>query len=1043
MAVIKCKMCGGDLNIEEGMSVAECEYCGTKQTVPNVDDEKKLKLFERANRLRAACEFDKASGVYESIVADFDTEAEAYWGLILCRYGIEYVDDPASGNKVPTCHRSSFESVLKDPNFELVMENSDAVSRQVYRNEAKVMEELRKSIVEVSSKEEPYDVFISYKELDAKGERTVDSVIAQDIYDRLTEKGYRVFFSRISLESKLGVEYEPYIFAALNSAKVMLVVGTEYDNFNAVWVKNEWSRYLALMAKDHSKMLIPCFKDIDAYDMPEEFNKLAAQDMGKVGAMQDLVRGVEKIVGKKQQEPTVVEKTTVVHSESDAKTTAAVKRGYMALEDNKSDDAKKYFDQALTLDAECAEAYWGLYLAGFERIDSTAKFLSTVKDKFSAINYEEDGEAIIACDEDCARVDAACEKYAVENYLAVPAIKKLYNFDRYYLSCVDELDTCRNGYVRLSDKNLERARKFASGEFKAELDSAVKELEADYTRKRAEFVAHDAAEKARITAEYEKHLEAADARVKQLFEEAEKTRTADYAEAKRLSEQGEYAVAKIIFERLTNYADSADKAQYCADTIKKQDEEKKRQYAYSAAMIAQNKAASKDEFIAAGKRFKELGEYKDSAARARACDEKVEQLKKAKKKKIITISSIAAAIVIALALFFAVIKPAMERNAQEKEWQAAYAQAQELESAGENAAAAIAYGKIGDYADAHERSIALWNDIAERTTYIEYSEDSGIWREVKVNSDGTVTPPGDDEFEYMAYWTDIISVSRGDGFFVGLRSSGKVVAVGENTFGQCNVSDWTDIVAVYIDDSATIGLKSDGTVVTTGYDYDKRLDTISGWTDIVAIYTEMQYTVGLKSDGTVVATGNNDYGQCDVSDWTDVVAVYTEYDHVVGLKSDGTVVAAGNNDDGQCNVLDWTDVVSIYIELFNTFGLKSDGTVVAAGSNENGQCNVSGWTDITAISINDRGDCIVGLKSDGTVVATGWNMHGQCDVSDWTDIVAVYESDFYTIGLKSDGTAVSTQKGDVSDWTDVVEIKDGYGIKSDGTRVEAKYVSEE
>ena len=34
MAILKCKMCGGDLNIQDGMTVAECEYCGTKQTVP-------------------------------------------------------------------------------------------------------------------------------------------------------------------------------------------------------------------------------------------------------------------------------------------------------------------------------------------------------------------------------------------------------------------------------------------------------------------------------------------------------------------------------------------------------------------------------------------------------------------------------------------------------------------------------------------------------------------------------------------------------------------------------------------------------------------------------------------------------------------------------------------------------------------------------------------------------------------------------------------------------------------------------------------------
>ncbi len=71
MAIIKCKMCGGDLNVEENSQIAVCEYCGTQQTVPKQDNEKKLTLFARANRLRFACEFDKAAGVYESIVAEF------------------------------------------------------------------------------------------------------------------------------------------------------------------------------------------------------------------------------------------------------------------------------------------------------------------------------------------------------------------------------------------------------------------------------------------------------------------------------------------------------------------------------------------------------------------------------------------------------------------------------------------------------------------------------------------------------------------------------------------------------------------------------------------------------------------------------------------------------------------------------------------------------------------------------------------------------------------------------------------------------------
>ncbi|MCI6434583.1 MAG: TIR domain-containing protein [Clostridiales bacterium] len=371
MAIIKCKMCGGDLVIEPGSTVAECEYCGSRQTVPTADNEKKLTLFARANRLRSGCEFDKAAGVYESIVADFPEEAEAYWGLVLCKYGIEYVDDPATGKKIPTCHRSSFDSILEDSDFEQALENADAVARKVYREEAKQIEEIRKGIIEVSGREQPYDIFICYKETDENGQRTIDSAIAQDVYDALTAKDYRVFFSRITLEDKLGQEYEPYIFAALNSAKIMLAFGTDYEYFNAVWVKNEWSRFLKLMASDKSKHLIPCYKNIDAYDMPREFAKLQAQDMGKVGAIQDLLRGIEKLLPR-MQEAAPQQKVIIQQTAGGSNAQQLLKRGYLALEDGEWNKADGFFEEALNQDAECAEAYLGKLMADLRVRERTA-----------------------------------------------------------------------------------------------------------------------------------------------------------------------------------------------------------------------------------------------------------------------------------------------------------------------------------------------------------------------------------------------------------------------------------------------------------------------------------------------------------------------------------------------------------------------------------------------------------------------------------------------------------------------------------------------
>ncbi len=352
--IIKCKMCGGDLIIQERNPICECEYCGTKQTIPQTDNEKKGNLFNRANRLRMGAEFDKASAVYTAIAAEFPEEAEAYWGLCLCKYGIEYVDDPLTGNKIPTCHRTIPESIMDDEDFDQACENASPEAKRLYREEAKAIDRLQRNILSIVANEEPYDVFICYKETDENGERTEDSVLAQNIYDELVSKDLKVFFARISLEDKLGQEYEPYIYAALHSAKVMLSIGTRYEYFDAVWVKNEWARFLELMKTDRTKTLIPCYKCIDAYDMPREFKNLQGQDMGKLGWMQDLTRGILKIC---QKDGYQARSAVYAQQSADPTITGLLRRAMVFIEDKQWDDARQYSDRVLDLDVENGQAY--------------------------------------------------------------------------------------------------------------------------------------------------------------------------------------------------------------------------------------------------------------------------------------------------------------------------------------------------------------------------------------------------------------------------------------------------------------------------------------------------------------------------------------------------------------------------------------------------------------------------------------------------------------------------------------------------------------
>lgn len=262
---------------------------------------------------------------------------------------------------MPTCHRVQVASILTDEDYLAAVENApDEESRRIYQEEAARIAEIQKGILAISANEKPYDVFICYKETDANGQRTHDSQWAQDIYYGLTEQGYKVFFSRITLEDKLGQQYEPYIFAALNSAKVMVVVGSRPEYFNAVWVKNEWSRYLALMAHDRKRLLIPCYRDMDPYDLPEELSALQSQDMSKIGFMQDLLRGVQKVMNADNQAEASGAVRQVVQTAAGGMTpgiNSLMERTYLFMEDGDFDSAEEYIERVLDIDPKYAPAY--------------------------------------------------------------------------------------------------------------------------------------------------------------------------------------------------------------------------------------------------------------------------------------------------------------------------------------------------------------------------------------------------------------------------------------------------------------------------------------------------------------------------------------------------------------------------------------------------------------------------------------------------------------------------------------------------------------
>ena len=371
MGGLKCKMCGSNLDIGDSITVCKCEKCGTSQTVPDIEDDKELKLFERAGRLRFNCDFDKAAGIYNTITDSYTEEAEGYWGLILCKYGIEYADN-ASGKKVPVCHRISYDSVMDDEDFELVMENSDSESRAIFREEAKIIEENRKKYIQIAESEQPYDIYISYRAKDDNGDKTAVSEIAGHLYNKLTSAGYSVFLSEAALKGKKQSDCEPYIYSALNSANVMLALGTSYDDYNDVWVKNEWNRYLEIAEKNKNKCLIPCYKDVDEYDIPKEFAGLKVCQLGNDDTFNNKMAEIANVVkpesvNQPAPEPEKAEPAEEIELEEieiiePVDINKLLDEGFSAISDKNWKEANKLFFQVLDEEPDNSKAYWGQLL---------------------------------------------------------------------------------------------------------------------------------------------------------------------------------------------------------------------------------------------------------------------------------------------------------------------------------------------------------------------------------------------------------------------------------------------------------------------------------------------------------------------------------------------------------------------------------------------------------------------------------------------------------------------------------------------------------
>lgn len=140
---------------------------------------------------------------------------------------------------------------------------------------------------------EKIDVCLCYTEYDDAGRRTKDSIIAQEVYNKLESKKINVFYERILVSDCLTEELELLRQAAIHNAPIIIVVGSSKENFEAFVKKS--GEYFG------KKRIIPFFVDINPRDIPSSLNKLQAVNYKKIGWEKDLTTGVLNILGRNDE----------------------------------------------------------------------------------------------------------------------------------------------------------------------------------------------------------------------------------------------------------------------------------------------------------------------------------------------------------------------------------------------------------------------------------------------------------------------------------------------------------------------------------------------------------------------------------------------------------------------------------------------------------------------------------------------------------------------------------------------------------------------
>ena len=262
MRSIQCRYCKAVVELKAGASgVVQCQNCGAPNAVPREEISTEALHALRSGKLQlASCHFDSALVAYQNAILLAPEESEAYFGMALATFKVQYLKDEVNDCWQPICYDISNKKFTDDPNYLRALLHATDEQKSLYRQRGAEIDDIREEFYALKESGLDYDCFICVKvsdddNLDSAGNKlkTRDSDTAHYVHDYLLRKGYKPFYSERDIHGRAGAAYEAMILYALYMSECMLVVCSNEDYLQTPWVKNEYGRFMTMVTNNEKE----------------------------------------------------------------------------------------------------------------------------------------------------------------------------------------------------------------------------------------------------------------------------------------------------------------------------------------------------------------------------------------------------------------------------------------------------------------------------------------------------------------------------------------------------------------------------------------------------------------------------------------------------------------------------------------------------------------------------------------------------------------------------------------------------------------------